>query len=79
MDEHKADEQLFFEHNWHTVSREEISEVEANILYEATHLALEEGEDFSDSNVESNEDSNINMESEQEDDANDDDYNPSKI
>ena len=71
MDEHKADEQLFFKHDWHNKSREEISKVEADILIEVTHLALEEGEDFSDSNV--------NTESEQEDDANDDDYNPSKI
>ena len=32
MDEHKADKQLFFKHNWHTKSREEISKVEADIL-----------------------------------------------
>ena len=79
MDEHEADEQLFFKHDWHNKSGEEISEVETDILYEVTHLALEEGEDFSDSNVESDEDSNVDTEGEQEDDANDDNYNPSKI
>jgi len=69
-----------FEQHWDSEGEEELSEIEADVIFEAEKLAMDEqDEDTEDLNDDLGEDSDIDTESDQEGSNDDPDYIPSSI
>ena len=71
-------QQLPFKPHWDSEGEDELSETEADILFQATKLAMERDEEAEGFNQGSSEDSDISTESEQEGGDSDYSYTPSK-
>ena len=78
LDEYEADQRLPLERDWDTEGKEELNEIEADILFKVTSMAKEQDDESSDSGMESDGDSDVDTESETESDDDDDDYDPNK-
>ena len=66
-------------HHWDSEGEEEISKEELGVLYEATNLAMEEDKENPDSNVESDKESKVDTEEDNDYNDKDGDYDPRKI
>ena len=77
--EYENDQSLRFKQYWNSEGEEELSEVEADLIFDSEKLAMERDEGPEDQNEESDEDSSIDSDSEHEGGDYDSNYIPNEI